>query len=155
MKECPEFFRIAAVGHKAMRELEEYLRVCGLEQSLLHLVQLRASQINSGAFFADIHEKDLFAPGEEERRYCSLEAGNESPLYTDRACAALVWTEAITLVGEGGIVPDIDYDLARMHFNEKELSDLTLAILTINAWNQICNARKALQEKGEPSEEER
>lgn len=146
---------MATAGYNAMRGLEEYLRGCGLERSLLQLVQLRASQINSGAFFADIHEKDLFAPREEERRYCPLDTGNESPLYTARACAALVWTEAITLVGEGGIVPDIGYDLARMHFNEKELSDLTLAILTINAWNQICNASKALQEKGERSDEAR
>ena len=74
MKECPEFFRIAAAGCKTMRGLEECLRGCGLEQSLSHLVQLLAPQINRGAVFADIHQKDLLVPAGEERRYCSLDA---------------------------------------------------------------------------------
>lgn len=123
-------------GYRAMRGLERYLRGCGLEEPLLHLVKLRASQINGCAYCIDMHWKDLRALGEEEQRLYSLDAWRECPWYTDRERAALAWTEAVTLVAEGH-VPDAVYDAVRPHFSGPELADLTLAVATINAWNRL------------------
>jgi alkylhydroperoxidase family enzyme len=83
-----------------------------------------------------MHWKDLRASGENEQRLYSLNAWRESPFYTDRERAALEWTEAVTLVSSGH-VPDEIYEQVRAHFSEKELSDLTLAIVTINGWNRM------------------
>jgi len=80
--------------------------------------------------------KDLRADGENEQRLYSLDAWRESPFYSDRERAALKWTEALTLITNGH-VPDEVYEKVRPHFNDKELSDLTLAVVTINGWNRL------------------
>ncbi len=141
MEQRFNFFKAAPDAYKAMSGLEAYLHGCGLEQGLLHLVKLRASQINGCAFCLDMHWKDLRAAGEEEQRLYSLDAWRECPWYTDRERAALAWTEALTLVAEGH-VPDAVYDEVRKQFDEKELTDLSLAITTINAWNRLCIAAR-------------
>jgi AhpD family alkylhydroperoxidase len=120
----------------AMHALETYLATCSIEQPLLHLVKLRASQLNACAYCLDMHWKDLRALGETEQRLYSLDAWRECPYYSDRERAALEWTEAVTLVSETQ-VPDAVYDAVRPHFNDRELADLTLAVATINAWNRI------------------
>lgn len=121
---------------KAMLGLEKYLHECGLEESLLNLMRLRASQINGCAYCLDMHWKDLRAGGENEQRLYSLDAWRESPFYTDRERAALEWTEALTLIPHGR-VPDEVYEKVRQHFNEKELSDLSLAVASGNSWNRL------------------
>ena len=78
--------------------MEKYLKECGLKESLLNLVKLRASQINGCAYCLDMHWKDLRAMGESEQRLYSLDAWQESPYYSDRERAALAWTEAVTRV---------------------------------------------------------
>lgn len=130
------FAKVAPGALKAMFGLGQYLRECGLEESLLLLVDLRASQINGCAYCLDMHWKDLRASGEGEQRLYSLDAWRECPFYTKRERAALEWTEALTLVTEGH-VPDEVYEKVRPHFSEKELSDLTLAVVTINGWNRL------------------
>lgn len=121
---------------KAMLGLEQYLRGCGLEESLMNLVKLRASQINGCAYCLDMHWKDLRAIGEGEQRLYGLDAWRESPYYTDRERAALKWTEAVTLITNGHVEDGV-YEEVRPHFSERELSDLTLAVATINAWNRL------------------
>jgi len=127
--------------YDAMDALDQYLGNCGLDESLLHLVRLRASQINGCAYCLDTHWKDLRAIGEGEQRLYSLDAWPECPYYTDRERAALAWTEAVTLVTDGH-VPDTVHEQVRPHFSEKELSDLTLAVATINAWNRLSIAAR-------------
>lgn len=122
--------------YTAMDALDQYLGKCGLDESLLHLVRLRASQINGCAYCIDMHWKDLRAINETEQRLYSLDAWRECPYYSDRERAALAWTEAVTLITNGH-VPDAIYEEVRRHFSEKELSDLTLAVATINAWNRL------------------
>jgi AhpD family alkylhydroperoxidase len=127
----------AAPGtYHAMLGLEKYLHDCSIEVPLLHLIKLRASQINGCAYCIDMHWKDLRAIGETEQRLYGLDAWRESPYYTDRERAALMWTEAVTLVA-GGQVDDLVYDAVKPHFSERELSDLTFAVATINAWNRL------------------
>jgi len=132
----------AAPGvYDAMDALDRYLAGCGLEESLLHLVRLRASQINGCAYCLDMHWKDLRALGAGEQRLYSLDAWRECPYYTERERAALAWAEAVTLVA-GDHVPDAVYDAVRPHFSDTDLSDLTLAVATINAWNRLSIAAR-------------
>jgi len=132
----------AAPGvYTAMDALENYLEGCGLEPVLLHMVKLRASQLNGCAYCIDMHWKDLRALGEHEQRLYSLDAWRECPYYTDRERAALAWAEAVTLVAQGH-VPDEAHDECRRHFNEGELSNLTLLVATINAWNRLSIAAR-------------
>jgi AhpD family alkylhydroperoxidase len=130
------FAKVAPGVMKAMFGLGQYLQKCGLEESLLLLVDLRASQINGCAYCLDMHWKDLRAIGESEQRLYSLDAWRECPFYTERERAALEWTEALTLITDGH-VPDEVYEKVHPHFSEKELSDLTLAVVTINGWNRL------------------
>ncbi len=128
--------KVAQGALDAMLELSSYVRKCGLEESLLNLVNLRASQINGCAFCIDMHWKDLRAAGEDEQRLYGLDAWQESPYYSDRERAALAWTEAVTNIREGH-VPDEVFQKVRKEFSDKELADLTLAVTTINSWNRI------------------
>ncbi len=137
------YSKAAPGGYKAMIGLEQYLHECGLEESLLHLVKLRASQINGCAFCLDMHWKDLRTIGENEQRLYSLDAWRECPYYTDRERAALAWTEALTLITNGH-VPDSVYEEVHPYFSEKELSDLTFAVATINAWNRLSIAARTV-----------
>ena len=125
-------------GYRAMSQLEQ---ACAgaMDPVLFELVKLRASQINGCAHCIDMHTKELRAAGEDEQRLYLLDAWEESPFYSDRERAALAWTEALTLVTEGH-VPDAVYEEARQHFSEKELVDLTYAVMAINAWNRIAIA---------------
>jgi AhpD family alkylhydroperoxidase len=135
--------KVAPDAYQAMAGLGKYVRQSGLEQPLLELVRMRSSQINGCAFCLDMHSKDARAAGETEQRLYSLDAWREAPFYTDRERAALAWTEAVTLVNQGH-VPDEIYQLARQHFSEKEIVDLTLAVAEINSWNRIAISLRAV-----------
>ena len=139
MEERIHYSKVSPGAYHALLGLEKYLHESGLEEALLHLIKLRASQINGCAYCLDMHWKDLRAIGETEQRMYSLDAWEESPYYTDRERAALAWTEAVTRVSETH-VPDEVYESAQKQFTEKELADLTVAIATINAWNRLAIA---------------
>ncbi len=136
MEQRLNYMEVGQGAARAMYGLEAYLAKCGLEQSLLHLLKLRVSQINGCAYCIDMHSKDLRAGGETEQRLYLLDAWRESPFYTDRERAALAWAEAVTLVTQGH-VPDEVYEQARAQFSEEELVNLTLAVVTINGWNRL------------------
>jgi AhpD family alkylhydroperoxidase len=135
--------RHAQEAQKAMYALEQYIAACGLEHNLIHLMKMRASQINGCAYCIDMHSKDARALGETEQRLYELDAWRETPFYSDKERAALAWTEAVTLVSETH-VPDSVYEEVRKYFNEKEVVDLTLVVTTINAWNRLAIALRAV-----------
>lgn len=128
---------------QALYALEQHVRRSGLETKLLELVRMRASQINGCAYCIDMHSKDARAEGETEQRLYGLSAWREAPYYTDRERAALEWTEAVTLVSRDQ-VPDDVYERTRKHFSEAELINLTLAAVTINSWNRLAIAFRAV-----------
>jgi AhpD family alkylhydroperoxidase len=138
-----DYGKVAPGAYRAMLGLEHYLHETGLEESLLHLIKLRASQINGCAYCIDMHWKDLKSIGEPDNRLYELDAWEDGPFYTDRERAALAWTEAVTRVSESH-VPDEVYEKVKKHFTEKELADLTLAIATINAWNRLAISARTL-----------
>lgn len=130
------FAEAAPEALKAMLGLERYVRTCGLEHSLLHLIKLRASLRNGCAYCVDMHTKDARAAGESEQRLYAVGVWREAPFFTERERAALAWTDALTYVHQEG-VPDDLYRSVREHFSEKALVDLTMAVVAINGWNRI------------------
>ncbi len=136
MEQQIDYFAIAPDGAKAMRGLEAYVRSSGLEHSLLELVKTRVSQINGCAFCIDMHTKDARAGGETEQRLYALAAWRETSFYTDRERAALAWAEALTEIAGKGLAEGLRAQTLRW-FSEKELVDLTLAIVAINGWNRL------------------
>ncbi len=133
------FFKVSPEGYQAASGMEKYVSNSGLDKGLLHLIKLRASQLNGCAYCIDMHWKDARAAGETEQRLYGLSAWAESPYYTSRERAALRWTEIITRIGDNH-APDSEYTAVREEFDEKELVDLTWGIATINAWNRLAIA---------------
>jgi AhpD family alkylhydroperoxidase len=146
MKPRIEYAKAAPGTVQAMRALETYVQQSGLERSLLHLIKTRASQINGCAFCLDMHTREAREDGEMEERLYVLSAWRETADYTDRERAALAWTEAVTRIADGH-VPDDVYEVARQQFTDKELADLTLAVVAINGWNRLSIAFRTLPAK--------
>lgn len=146
-----DYAKAAPEAVKAMYGLERYLRhSTGLEPSLLELVRMRASQINGCAFCLDMRTKDARTAGETEQRLYALNAWRETPFFSERERAALEWTEAITLIAEGH-APDEVFARVCESFSEKEIVDLTLAIVSINGWNRIAIATRAVPGTYQPA----
>jgi AhpD family alkylhydroperoxidase len=119
-----------------MYAVERYVRECGLERGLLELIKFRASQINGCAYCVDMHTKDARVNGETEQRLYAVVVWREAPFFTERERAALAWAEAVTLVSREQ-VPDNVFEIARKEFSDKELVDLTMAVIAINGWNRL------------------
>jgi AhpD family alkylhydroperoxidase len=143
--------KVAPDIYDAMDALDQYLTTdSAIEEPLLHLVRLRASQLNGCAYCIDMHWKDLRAIGEGEQKLYGLDAWEEAPYYTERERAAMAWTEAVTLLTDGHVSEQV-YGAVRSQFSAKELCDLTLAIATINAWNRLSIAARLDPGRYEPS----
>ena len=121
---------------RAVFGLEQFVRTCGIPKRLVHLIKLRASQINGCAYCVDMHVKEARKDGETEQRLHLLSVWRESPLYSDEERAVLAWTEALTNLPDSK-APDSDFEPLRKFFSEKEITNLTVAIATINVWNRL------------------
>lgn len=149
-----EYMKVAPNAMSAMLALEQYVRQSGLDPSLVELVKLRASQINGCAYCIDMHTKDARARGESEQRLYAAAVWRETPFFTERERAALAWTEAVTQVSWKRVPEDV-YQLARQHFDEKELIDLTMAIIAINGWNRLAISFRTVPGTYQPATESR
>ncbi|HEX5477227.1 MAG TPA: carboxymuconolactone decarboxylase family protein [Burkholderiales bacterium] len=124
----------APEAYKAVLNLEKYVRGA-FDRHLLHLLKLRASQINGCAYCVDMHVKEALDDGEDPQRLYLVSAWRESPLYSDKERAVLAWTESLTLLSRTG-APDADFEPLRRHFSEAEIVNLSVAIGMINLWNR-------------------
>lgn len=122
--------------YKAVRALDGMVMKAGIDSRLLHLIKLRASQINGCAYCVDLHVKEALADGIDAQTLHLVAVWRESPLFDERDRAALEWTESVTLVASTGI-PDTTYNIVRSKFTEADIAVLTVAIGTINIWNRI------------------
>lgn len=127
---------VAPEAYRAMGGLQQFVSRSSLSHSLLELVKLRASQLNRCAYCLDMHSKDAVALGIPAEKLHLLLAWPEAHCYSGQERAALEWTEELTLLAERG-ASDAAYARVRAHFSERELAELTMAIVTINGWNRI------------------
>ncbi|MBL0939318.1 MAG: carboxymuconolactone decarboxylase family protein [Gemmatimonadaceae bacterium] len=129
-------YALAPEMYKAMVALENTVKNCGLEYSLIELIKMRVSQINGCAFCLHMHATELEKLGEHPMRIHLLPAWREATAYTPRERAALGWAEAITLIAQTQ-APDADYNALAAEFTEAEQMKLTVAIGAINVWNRL------------------
>jgi AhpD family alkylhydroperoxidase len=120
---------------KKLVDLSTAIRKDSIEASILSLVEIRASQLNGCAFCLDMHVKQAKLHGERELRLHHIAIWHESPLFEPRERAALEWTEALTRLPGGGVSDEL-YESVRSQFSDKEIADLTFAVMAINAWNR-------------------
>lgn len=137
-------------GIEAFTKLGAYVNASGLEPEILDLVQLRSSHLNGCAYCIDMHTKDMQAHGESTERIAGVSNWRLAPFYTDRERAALEWTDAVTNVQDGHVSDDVYHDV-RPFFDDKEIVDLTLAVLSINGWNRLVAAFRTVPGTYQPS----
>jgi AhpD family alkylhydroperoxidase len=143
MEQRIDLAKHAQEAQKSLYALEKYIATCGLDHGLIHLLKLRASQINGCAYCIDMHSKDARALGESEQRLYELDAWRETPFYSDRERAALEWTESLTLVSQTH-VPDEVYEAVKKEFSEKEIVDLSILVSLINMWNRLAISARSV-----------
>lgn len=137
------YTRLAPDGYTALVSVGKYLRTgTSLEHSLIELVDLRASQMNGCEFCIAMHTHELKHANEPDSRIAAVANWRESNSFTPREKAALAWTEEITNVQDGH-ASDQAYAAVSEFFKDKDLVDLTFAIVTINAWNRLAIAFRA------------
>jgi AhpD family alkylhydroperoxidase len=144
------FMQAAPAATRAMYGLEGYLRKSsGLDLSLLELIRLRCSQINGCAYCIDMHTKDARAEGETEQRLYTVSVWRETPFFTERERAALLWAEHVTLISQEHISDSL-YEEVRQHFSDEEMVSLTLAVVAINGWNRFAIAFRSVPGEYQP-----
>lgn len=137
-----EYMKIAQPAVKGMIDVEKALVESPLDPMLLHLVKVRASQINGCAFCIHMHTREALQDGEAPERLYLLAGWRESSYYSDRERAALAWTESLTNVASTH-APDDDWNLVQETFTSEEQVWLTFAIAAINFWNRTQVAFRA------------
>lgn len=131
-----EYLEHATAAANALAGVSRAARESGLEVDLVHLVALRASQINGCSYCVDLHYRDAVVAGVAARTLNAVAAWREAPFFSARQRAALAWTETLTRIETGG-APDDAFAAVAAHFEDAELANLTFAVAAINAWNRV------------------
>ena len=134
--------KVEPAAYQAMYGLEKYLSTSKVDPILLELIKMRASQINGCAFCLNMHATDARKIGETEQRLYLLNAWKETTLFTAQEKAVLALTEEVTLISNH--VTDATYNKVAGFFNEQEISQIIMAIVTINAWNRLAITAKLM-----------
>src|SRR5215208_3099593 len=125
--------KLAPEAYGAVADLDRRVAESGIDEVLYLLIKMRASHINRCALcIIDLHTREARKRGEAEERIYALNAWRESPLFSDEERAALGLTEAVTLLSETR-VPDDVWAEAEGAFGERELANLLMATVAINA----------------------
>ncbi|MEW1901410.1 MULTISPECIES: carboxymuconolactone decarboxylase family protein [unclassified Streptomyces] len=128
--------RTYSAMHKLAGQAAQAATEAGLEQPLIELVRIRASQINGCAFCIDMHTLDARHAGESEQRLYALTAWEETPFFSERERAALEFTEAVTLIHDGHVRDEV-HERAVKVFGEEQLAALLWIVVVINSYNRV------------------
>ena len=150
-----DFTKTAPDVYRHLLQMEQAIGT-KVDKKLLHLIKMRASQINGCAYCIGMHTDEALRDGESPERLLMLDAWEESSLFDEKERAMLEWVEEITLIADGHAHKEA-FDALKPHFSEEEIAWLTLAAAMINTWNRIAIASRAqydralLQERVEQS----
>lgn len=135
---------VAPKAYQAVYPLQKFATAGSVEPGLLHLIQIRASQINHCAWCLDMHTEEARAGGMPQRKIDLIAAWEEAgSLFSDREQAVLAFAEQVTLIADG--VSDAVWDRLNSHFDEADVVQLLMAAAAINVWNRMnVAARTAL-----------
>ncbi|MDQ0318882.1 AhpD family alkylhydroperoxidase [Pararhizobium capsulatum DSM 1112] len=130
------FAKASPAALKAIMALEDHVQNSGLDRRFIHLIKLRASQINGCAYCVDMHVKEARHDGLSEQWINLMCVWRESPVYDARERALLGWVDAVTDIARTG-APDEAYAALKEQFSDEEMTEITVAIGTINVWNRL------------------
>lgn len=99
-----------------------------LSHKLIHLVKLRASQINQCGFCQHMHAEEARESDENQSRLDVLSAWRELDCFSFEERTALAWTEALTLIHSSTITEEM-YNSVESTFGKEGLIELTSIIL--------------------------
>jgi AhpD family alkylhydroperoxidase len=133
--------KLAPEAYRHLLQLEQVV-ASKVDPKLLHLIKLRASQINGCAYCIGMHTDEALRDGEEPGRLLLLDAWHESSAFSEKECIALEWVEEITLISERHAHKEA-FDGLKRFFSEEEIAYLTLASAIINTWNRIAISSRA------------
>lgn len=136
VRKLGEFSRQLPAAYQAVIALGNAAVEAGLDEELLELIKIRASQINGCAFCLAMHLTEARRSGVARVKLDMVAVWREAGIYSEREIAALAWTEAVTLIAGHGVPDEVD-ELARRAFTPLELAALTAAVCAINVWNRI------------------
>jgi len=128
--------KVEPKAYEAMFALEKYLQKAQLSKLQLELIKIRASQINGCAFCLDMHTKNALENGETNQRIFLMNAWKETELFTQEERCILAITEEITLISQNGLCTET-YNQAKELFDDNQIAQIIMAVITINAWNRI------------------
>lgn len=123
--------------YKAAFELDRMFINGGLDRELLHLVKIRASQINGCAHCLRLHIKEAVTDHVDMEKINMLPVWTETAIYTPDMRIALEWTEALTCLNRKQDDLDAIHQKLAAYFDENEILQLTYCIAMINFWNRL------------------
>lgn len=122
------------LGH--LQKVEDWISASSLDPKLVHMLKLRASQLNGCAHCVKMHANDLRAAGESDARLDHLSVWRHAKGFSDAERAALDWIEALTELS-----PIASHRAGRAqlraHFSELDIAALTVVAGMINLWNRV------------------
>ena len=131
--------------YKAVAEVEKLAMQAALDagwsKGFVHLLKLRASQINGCAFCLRMHARDALAVGESADRLAVLPGWRETGYFSDKERAALALTEAVTTIADGQL-PDEVYAAAAERLSPQEIASAEWVAVVINLWNRVAIASR-------------
>ncbi|MDW9416399.1 carboxymuconolactone decarboxylase family protein [Sinorhizobium meliloti] len=143
MSQRLNYAQLSPEHFKDLMAFSNEVRKGSIEPSILDLVDIRASQLNGCTFCLDMHSKEATIHQERPLRLHHIASWRDSNLFSARERAALAWTEALTKLPDTGVSDEL-YEQVREQLSEKEISDLTFQIMSINAWNRVSIAVRAV-----------
>ena len=139
--EAQDYYQVAPDATRALRELGAAVEASGLDKGMLELMKLRASQINGCTYCLQYHLNVARMLGVPQHKLDLAGVWREAGIFTERECAALAMTEALTASLPGGLTDDLWTEI-RAVFSEGETAFLAAAIANINAWNRVAIAMR-------------
>lgn len=135
------FTTLSTTAYQGLLATNNALADSPLGLPLTELLYLRISQINGCSFCLGKHSRTLREQGVAQEKLDCLAGWRISGLFDARERAALEWAESLTHVSEKG-ASDKLYAPLKQHFSDKEISDMTLAVALMNAFNRLAVGMK-------------
>ena len=126
---------IQAALNRTSERAESAALAAGIDQKLIELLKLRASQINGCAFCLDLHSRDALEAGETTARLAVLSAWREIDWFSPEEMAALELAELVTEIWKGS-PSDEDYDRIVSVLGEEKYVAAFWVVTVINSYNR-------------------
>lgn len=133
------YYKLGGKSVQALIAFTGAVKESSIGPDLVELVFLRVSQLNGCTFCLDMHWSALIKSGADPRKLNMVAAWQEAPFFSERERTALAWAERLTLPPYPQREADQDAAFAALceHFGDQEITELTLAIANMNAWNRV------------------